>query len=105
MRPRYLYCALLAACWLIPVVTEAAELRGKILNPQRQPIDHAKVVIEGNIIGQARVAFSKQNGEFYFWGLPPGNYSITVSYKDAVINRGIRISDGENTPEIIVGGK
>lgn len=105
MRPRYLYCALLAACWLMPVVAEAAELRGKILSPQRQPIDHAKVVIEGNIIGQARVAFSKQNGEFYFWGLPPGNYSITVSYKDAVINRGIRISDGENTPEIIVGGK
>lgn len=103
MRPRYLHCALLAACWLMPVVAEAAELRGKVLSPQRQPIEHAKVVIEGNIIGQARVAFSKQNGEFYFWGLPPGDYNITVSHKDFVSKRPIRISGGENMPEIIVG--
>ncbi len=103
MRPRYVRYLLPAICCLIPAVANAAELRGKVLSRGGQPIEHAKVVIEGKIIGQARVTFSKKSGEFYFWGLPPGDYNLTVVYKDFAPKQAIRITDGENTREIIAG--
>ncbi len=104
MRPRYLRYTLLAICCLVPAVANAAELRGKVLNRGGQPIERAKVVIEGKIIGQARVTFSKQSGEFSFWGLPPGDYKLTVVYKDLAPNRQtIRITEEENVHEIRLG--
>jgi len=86
----------------LAAVAEAADLRGTVINKNKEPVASAKVLIEGNIIGQARVDFSKRDGSFYFWGLPPGDYRVTIIVQRLTHREEIRIADGLNSREITI---
>jgi hypothetical protein len=78
----------------------AAELLGSVAGARGQPITGARISISGAGAGQSKVTFSGSGGKFYFWGLSPGKYSVTVSYHERDHARSVSIAEGPNSVAI-----
>ena len=68
--------------FLIATVAAADELRGRVTDPQGQPVRHANVLVmrRGVVIATATTTMAGQFGPLT---LPAGEYDITVSARPA----------------------
>jgi hypothetical protein len=101
VRAVLLAVGLLAGC-LGSTPALAAELLGALAGSRGQPIAGARISIAGTAVSQSKVTFSGSNGKFYFWGLSPGGYSLTVSYRERDHTRIVSIAEGPNTLTVAI---
>jgi len=76
-------------------------LKGSVLEAQTQaPVPGAQVKVTGKaLIGNARVVTTGDDGSFELFELPPGSYSIEVSYQGVKpIRKSVVIRQGETFP-------
>jgi hypothetical protein len=73
------YFALMTLLWSLSGWGQnTAELRGRVLNPQHQPVVSAFVIIPGDDTSFMRAATTDDGGYFAFPSLPVGSYGLEV---------------------------
>jgi hypothetical protein len=94
---------LLALCWLIGSVASAggqtrhASWQGQLREAAGKPVGDAAVVLQDVRTSQQFRSFTDANGSFRFSALPPGGYSISISWRDgtAVADTAVAVHEGE----------
>ena len=73
-----LLCLLLCAGMAHGQGVNTAALAGTVLDPSQAGIKGAKVTVTNEATGSERTAISGDDGRYYFVGLPPGQYKVSV---------------------------
>jgi tetratricopeptide (TPR) repeat protein len=78
-------CALVLglAAWASPAAAQTGQLKGKVLDAQKKPIEGATVTIEHQDSRTKYTLTTKKNGDYIQIGIPPGQYLVTAQ-KDAL---------------------
>lgn len=89
---RIIYCRIILSLLLLPsVFSQAAELKGRVVDDEGRPMLYATVFIDE----MAQATTTDNQGEFVFGQLPQGEVRLTVShigYKTAVIHLNISLA-------------
>jgi Tfp pilus assembly protein PilF len=78
-------CALVLglAAWASPAAAQTGQLKGKVLDAQKKPIEGATVTIEHQDSRTKYTLKTKKGGDYIQIGIPPGQYLVTAE-KDAL---------------------
>jgi Tfp pilus assembly protein PilF len=78
-------CALVLglAAWASPAAAQTGQLKGKVLDAQKKPIEGATVTIEHQDSRTKFTLTTKKGGDYIQIGIPPGQYLVTAQ-KDAL---------------------
>jgi hypothetical protein len=72
-----------------------AAIRGKIGDPQDDPVAAARVVLSGSKLAQKISTQTGNEGYFMFSRIPPGTYTLEVNYEgfNKLVQRGISVQE------------
>lgn len=74
-----------------PAYAQTGQIKGKITDPQGQPIDAAKVVLYNQQTNRSLETKSNKKGEYIQVGLSPGKYTVTATKGDLSFKQDIDI--------------
>jgi hypothetical protein len=92
---------LLALATASGIVAQTAALTGRVFDDSDAVIPAAKITLTGPQ-GMVRNTTSAGDGSFTFNGLPPGNYSITASAPQLVLQEPVRLTLGGANQAIVL---
>jgi hypothetical protein len=88
-----LFCFFVGSLW---AQSNLATLSGTIEDPQRRPVQQARVSLKATATGAVRSAVVGPEGVYDFAGLAPGEYDLTVEAPAfAVLSRRLRLEVGQ----------
>src|SRR5579859_8151333 len=86
------FCGLAAPA---PAQTQAGSISGTLTDPAGAVLRGAQVSIPAN----GMITFTDQQGRFFFSGLQPGNYAVSISYIGfQKLTKTVTVNPGTSTP-------
>jgi len=66
----------------VPVMAQNRIIKGKVINDKGQPIQGAAITIQGLDVKREYVTKTDKKGEYFYMGIPYGQYRVVVRAKD-----------------------